>query len=245
MDQGNQYDLDNPNPIDPANPDTIRRTAPDGQVWETQGGQTQDPNNDVVDLPDGRQMETPPANLAAAKDTLAAENSARRDDADYSVDPSADIDKTGLAGRPSYAPSGQSGVAGGSTFDPAYSPAHQGVVGSPSYSTGDAGMSNDRPYDEPDQGIDTQGYDTSNQGLGSPNEDPSQRMRQGQGQGSYDPNQGMGGQEQGGSYDPDQGMRQGQGQGGSYDPNQGMGGQGNYDPNQGMGGDQSGYNPDR
>ncbi len=94
MDQSGQYDpndLNQQNNIDTTNPDTIRRTTPYGSIRETQSGETLNPNNNVADLPDGRQVEVPPSNLAAAKDMLAAQKSAadeNQDDTDLNYDTS-------------------------------------------------------------------------------------------------------------------------------------------------------------
>ena len=231
MDQSGQYDPNDPtnpdyqNPIDTTNADTIRRTSPDAAIRETQGGQTLDPNNNVADLPDGRQIEVPPSNLAAAKDALAAHKAAERDMAQGEIDPAYDTSNTGLAGSASTGAAGgtsSTGVAGSSTYDPAYSPAHQGVVGSPSYDVNNPGVTNAPTYDPSQQGINTQGYDTVNQGLGSPANDPNQPNP------NYDPNQGMGGAQGAPAFDPNRG----------YDPNQGLSGQ---QANQGYGSGGQGY----
>lgn len=230
MDNSGQYDPNDPtnpnyeNPIDTTNPDTIRQTSPDPMIRETQDGQTLDPNNNVADLPDGRQVEVPPSNLAAAKDVLAAHNAADRNmSQNTATDPAYDTSNTGLAGSASTGAAGgtsSTGVAGSSNFDPAYSPARQGLAGSPSYDANNPGMTNDPAYDPAQQGINTQGYDTVNQGLGSPAPDPNQPNP------NYDPNQGLSGQPNP-NYDPNQGLSGQQG-GAAFDPNRG------FDPNEGL-----------
>lgn len=220
MDQSGQYDPNDPtnpnyqNPIDPTNPDTIRQTSPDPTIRETPDGQTLDPNNNVADLPDGRQVEVPPSNLAAAKDVLAAQHASERDMEQNTTDSAYDTSNTGLAGSASTGAAGNTsgtGVAGSSTFDPAYSPAHEGLAGSPSYDVNNPGVTRDPAYDPAQQGINTQGYDTVNQGLGSPDDNPDQGLSGQQGGPAFDPNR---------SFDPHQGLsgqqaNQGYGAGGA------------------------------
>ncbi len=265
MDQSNQYDPNNPNDpnnpvspngIDMSNADTIRQTSPDTTIRETQGGQTLDPNNNVADLPDGRQVEVPPSNLAAAKDTLAAQRATERDLAQNATDPSS----TGVVGAPSGTGMGVTGVSGMPSGTGAGA---TGIAGSSSsYDPVSQRATNDPTYDTTGQGINTQGYDTTNQGMGSqaynpnnPNDpsqtyDPNQTTASQGSMQSYDPNQPNQGSQ---SYDPNQASQSsGSGMSGAgydqgFDPNRGMTGQTgdqNYDPNQGLTGQtgsQQGY----
>jgi len=61
-----------------ANQDTRPTLDPGGRVIEAPDGAPVDPANNVADLSDGRTVEVPPSNLAAAKELLAAQHAAER-----------------------------------------------------------------------------------------------------------------------------------------------------------------------
>ncbi|MEO7001896.1 MAG: hypothetical protein ABI068_08715 [Ktedonobacterales bacterium] len=63
---------------DMGNQDTRPTLDPGGRVIETPQGAPADPQNTHVRLTDGRTVEVPPSNLAAAKELLAAQNAAER-----------------------------------------------------------------------------------------------------------------------------------------------------------------------
>ena len=249
MDQSGQYDPNDPNQqntIDTTNPDTIRQTAPYGTIRETQDGETLDANNNVADLPDGRQVEVPPSNLAAAKDALAAQNSAAGDVNQDDTDLNYDTSGTGLVGSPSNTGRGSTGVVGQPSSTGAGATGVAGSSATPSYGANPQNVSNDPAYNAPAQGIDPQGYDTVNQGLGSgQNYDPNQPNQGSQG--------GLTGSSQG--YDPNMdnqakqgGMLGAQGTDQGFDPGQGsQGGLSGQTGDQGWGatGAQPGYQPNQ
>jgi hypothetical protein len=161
------------------------------------------------------------------------------DDRADATNPAGDTSNEGLVGRPSGTGAGASGLAGSSSFDPALSPAHQGLTGSqagadaeatgvlgqPSGTgAGAAGVAGSSSFDPADS--------PANQGrAGSPSFGAdAQDMRDPNSQ-RYDPRQG-GSQRSDAPNDPDQGM-DGQSGNQGYDSTQ-SGGQ-NLDPNQDQG----------
>ena len=58
------------------NQDTRPTFDPGGRVIDAPEGAPRTPGNNVTELPDGRTVEVPPGNLAAAKELLAAQKAA-------------------------------------------------------------------------------------------------------------------------------------------------------------------------